>query len=119
MEYENTRNMMLEKARQAKLGWIRRKPSEEDPWESIKRDIKRLWERLSPGEKIFAPICAANVMVFGLWRVPALRATMMKYFCSNPAASKKNCTICCEALLNILVFVNCRSGMLAHVPINF
>lgn len=88
MEYENTRNMMLEKARQAKLGWIRKKPSEDDSWENIKRDIKRLWERLSPGEKVFLPICAANLLVFGLWRVPAWRSSMMKYFCSNPAASK-------------------------------
>ncbi|XP_013105056.1 presenilins-associated rhomboid-like protein, mitochondrial isoform X2 [Stomoxys calcitrans] len=85
MEYENTRNMMLEKARQAKLGWIRKKP-DEDSWENIKRDIKRLWERLSPGEKVFVPICAANVLVFGLWRIPSLRMPMMKYFCSNPAA---------------------------------
>lgn len=88
LEYENTRNMMLEKARQAKLGWLRRKSSEEDSWENIKRDISRLWDRLSPGEKVFAPLCALNVLVFGLWRIPALRGTMMKYFCSNPAARK-------------------------------
>lgn len=91
MEYENTRNMMLEKARQAKLGWIRRKPSGEDSWENIKRDIKQLWERLSPGERVFVPICALNVLVFGLWRIPSLRHTMVKYFCSNPAA-RKYCT---------------------------
>ncbi|XP_075167139.1 rhomboid family intramembrane serine protease rho-7 isoform X1 [Haematobia irritans] len=96
MEYENTRNMMLEKARQAKLGWIRRKPSDEDSWENIKRDIKRLWERLSPGEKVFVPICAANLLVFGLWRVPSLRTPMMKYFCSNPAAR----TVCWPMFLS-------------------
>lgn len=88
MEYENTRNMMLEKARQAKLGWLRKKPSEADLWENIKRDIHRLWDQLTPGEKVFVPICALNVLVFGLWRIPSLRGPMMKYFCSNPAARK-------------------------------
>ncbi|KNC33302.1 hypothetical protein FF38_06061 [Lucilia cuprina] len=96
LEYENTRNMMLEKARQAKLGWLRKKSNHEDSWENIKRDIRRLWDQLAPGEKVFVPICAFNVLVFGLWRIPSLRGTMMKYFCSNPAAR----TVCWPMFLS-------------------
>lgn len=50
------------------------------------REVTKFWNQLSPGEKIFAPLCALNLIVFGLWRVPRLQGTMMKYFCSNPAA---------------------------------
>lgn len=37
-------------------------------------------------EKIFGPICALNILVFALWRVPRLQPAMIKYFCSNPAS---------------------------------
>lgn len=50
------------------------------------KDVNSWWSSLTPGERVFAPICALNVLVFGLWRVPRLQPTMMKYFCSNPAA---------------------------------
>ena len=46
------------------------------------------WSNLTPGERVFAPICALNIIVFGLWRIPRLQPMMVKYFCSNPAASK-------------------------------
>lgn len=47
-----------------------------------------MWERATPGERFFAPICAVNLLVFGLWRVPRLQTVMSKYFLSNPLASK-------------------------------
>ncbi|KAI8126908.1 mitochondrial, Presenilins-associated rhomboid-like protein [Lucilia cuprina] len=90
LEYENTRNMMLEKARQAKLGWLRKKSNHEDSWENIKRDIRRLWDQLAPGEKY---------LVSGEYQqlsYISLRGTMMKYFCSNPAAR----TVCWPMFLS-------------------
>lgn len=50
------------------------------------RRVESIWNQLTPGEKIFVPICAANVAVFGLWRIPSLQPFMIKYFTSNPAA---------------------------------
>lgn len=92
LEYENTRHMMLEKARQAKLSWLFRKRHHEPStnWQKFKRDCKRIWDKLSPGDKIFAPLCALNILVFGAWHIPNFRPVMVKYFCSNPASSKSN-----------------------------
>lgn len=57
------------------------------PFQSTWSDEVTLWwKQLPPGEKLFIPICALNVLVFALWRVPRLQPAMMKYFCSNPAA---------------------------------
>lgn len=52
----------------------------------IVRKIKKWWSDLTPGEKVFVPICAINVLVFGAWRIPALQPVMLKYFCSNPGS---------------------------------
>lgn len=52
----------------------------------VTRKVESLWNQLTPGEKIFAPILVANVAVFGLWRIPSLQPFMIKYFTSNPAA---------------------------------
>ncbi|KAM8711893.1 hypothetical protein ACLKA7_012406 [Drosophila subpalustris] len=66
MEYENTRNR--------------------DSWWQLKQDVRRYWDSLSPGDKTFAPILVCNLLAFALWRVPAMRTTMLTYFTSNPAA---------------------------------
>lgn len=52
----------------------------------MKLEIDTLWNKLTPGERVFAPILVLNVIVFGLWRVPSMKPLMLKYFCSNPAA---------------------------------
>jgi len=52
----------------------------------IKSTIKHYWKKLSQGEKVFAPICAINLLVFGLWRVHRIQPFMLRYFCSNPVA---------------------------------
>lgn len=57
-----------------------------EPDSQLVREVKKLWNQLTPGEKVFAPLCTLNLIVFGLWRVPRLQGTMMKYFCSNPAS---------------------------------
>ncbi|XP_049887306.1 presenilins-associated rhomboid-like protein, mitochondrial [Pectinophora gossypiella] len=50
--------------------------------------LKKWWNSLKESEKVFYPILAANVIVFGAWRVRSLQPFMVKYFCSNPAGSK-------------------------------
>ncbi|XP_069354453.1 presenilins-associated rhomboid-like protein, mitochondrial isoform X2 [Maniola hyperantus] len=47
------------------------------------------WMSLRESEKVFYPILAANVLVFGAWRVRSLQPFMIKYFCSNPSGSAK------------------------------
>lgn len=80
---------MLEKARNSKFGWFKKKNQESyNRWDAIKEEFQLYWNRLTPGEKVFAPICALNLIVFGMWRVPSLKNTMLTYFCSNPAARK-------------------------------
>lgn len=50
--------------------------------------VKKWWKSLNNNEKVFYPILAANVLVFGAWRVKAWQPFMIKYFCSNPQGSK-------------------------------
>lgn len=52
----------------------------------IKSTVKYYWMKLSPAEKLFVPICALNVAVFGLWRIQRFQPFMLRYFCSNPVA---------------------------------
>lgn len=53
-------------------------------------DLESWWRGLSDGQRTFAPICFLNVMVFIAWRVPALKTTMIRYFCANPGSRKCN-----------------------------
>ncbi|XP_064540413.1 presenilins-associated rhomboid-like protein, mitochondrial isoform X1 [Drosophila montana] len=87
IEYENTRSMILSKAKQARFGWLQnRLLVDRDTWWQIKNDARRFWDSLTPGDKTFAPILVCNLLAFGLWRLPAMRNMMMTYFTSNPAA---------------------------------
>ncbi|XP_004928519.1 presenilins-associated rhomboid-like protein, mitochondrial isoform X2 [Bombyx mori] len=47
--------------------------------------LKKWWNSLRDNEKVFYPILAANLLVFGAWRIRALQPFMVKYFCSNPS----------------------------------
>ncbi|XP_039745074.1 presenilins-associated rhomboid-like protein, mitochondrial isoform X1 [Pararge aegeria] len=51
--------------------------------------IKKWWSSLRESEKVFYPILAANILVFGAWRIRPLQPFMIKYFCSNPSGSAK------------------------------
>lgn len=55
----------------------------------IREEINAFWNRLNEGEKLFVPILAINVLVFALWRVPALQPVMFKYFSANPQMGNK------------------------------
>ncbi|XP_053601402.1 presenilin-associated rhomboid-like protein, mitochondrial isoform X3 [Plodia interpunctella] len=58
--------------------------------------VQKWWRSLKESEKVFYPILAANVLVFGAWRVRALQPYMVKYFCSNPSGS----AICLPMILS-------------------
>lgn len=51
-------------------------------------EAEKWWASLSDGQRVFAPICFINVLVFLGWRIPALKSTMLRYFCSSPSSSK-------------------------------
>lgn len=55
--------------------------------------VKEAWERLSPGDQFFIPICGLNMLVFALWRIPRLQTMLLRNFCANPAGCKYLCTI--------------------------
>ncbi|XP_032591072.1 presenilins-associated rhomboid-like protein, mitochondrial isoform X2 [Drosophila grimshawi] len=84
IEYENTRSM-ISKVKQARF-WQNRSIVDRDGIWKLKQDVQRFWDSLSPGDKTFAPLLVCNLLAFALWRLPAMRNTMMTYFTSNPAA---------------------------------
>lgn len=55
----------------------------------LRKEINRWWNNLTPGERVFAPICALNILVFAAWRIPRLQPFMLKYFCSNPGGAAR------------------------------
>ncbi|XP_060097889.1 presenilin-associated rhomboid-like protein, mitochondrial isoform X1 [Heteronotia binoei] len=54
--------------------------------QSIRKEINLWWKSLSEGQRAVSGIIAANVLVFCLWRVPAMQRIMVTYFTSNPAS---------------------------------
>ncbi|KAL2727439.1 hypothetical protein V1477_016715 [Vespula maculifrons] len=52
-----------------------------------RKEMEAWWRNLTDGQRMFAPICFLNVLVFLAWRVPALQNIMLRYFCANPASS--------------------------------
>lgn len=95
VEYERIRRKAINTLRNANpLEWMRKHQNSindkqkelNDEIAKLKKNLKQMWNQLTPGEKVWAPILVANVIVFGLWRVPSLRATMLRHFASNPAS---------------------------------
>uniref|UniRef100_A0A182NRE1 rhomboid protease n=1 Tax=Anopheles dirus TaxID=7168 RepID=A0A182NRE1_9DIPT len=97
-EYETIRSRAMQALRsKLSVNWFkeRMKHSRQEV-EQWRKDITGWWNKLSPGERVFAPLCALNVIVYGLWRIPSLAPTMVKYFASNPAAK----AVCWPMLLS-------------------
>lgn len=87
-EYETVRSRALQALRnKLSFNWFKERAKngrlETEQW---RKDVTSWWSKLTPGERIFAPICALNILVYGLWRLPQLQPMMVKYFASNPAA---------------------------------
>ena len=55
-----------------------------------RQKLNDYWNRLHDGHKLCFGIFSVNLAVFLLWKVPAAKPFMIKYFASNPAA-KNNC----------------------------
>jgi len=93
-EYEKIRGRAINVMRNSNpLLWFKKTPRQELiqselqlELDRIKGEIDVIWNKFTPGEKIFAPVFVLNVIVYGLWRVPALKPFMLRYFCSNPGA---------------------------------
>ncbi|XP_076040491.1 presenilin-associated rhomboid-like protein, mitochondrial isoform X5 [Oratosquilla oratoria] len=86
-QYENMRsNAKL----QSWTGWAKTQWNHVEQWEKksgdLKKHLKNWWNELPDGQKVFWPICIANLLVFLSWQHPGLQRTMFKYFCANPAA---------------------------------
>ncbi|EHB12550.1 Presenilins-associated rhomboid-like protein, mitochondrial [Heterocephalus glaber] len=62
----------------------------------LRKEINKWWNNLSDGQRTVTGIITANVLVFCLWRVPALQRTMIRYFTSNPASK----VLCSPMLLS-------------------
>ncbi|KAF7278317.1 hypothetical protein GWI33_008534 [Rhynchophorus ferrugineus] len=53
---------------------------------ALTKETKNWWNTLTPGQKMFMPICAFNILVFAAWRIPRFQPFMLNYFASNPAS---------------------------------
>ncbi|KAK0179780.1 hypothetical protein PV327_005498 [Microctonus hyperodae] len=72
-------------------------------------EMQKWWENLSDGQRIFAPICFINMIVFLAWRIPRFHSTMIRYFCANPGSS----AICWPMVLSTF-----SHNSLMHVAVN-
>ncbi|XP_039999833.1 presenilins-associated rhomboid-like protein, mitochondrial isoform X1 [Xiphias gladius] len=52
--------------------------------------VDDFWSSLTEGQRTVTGIIAVNAVVLGLWRIPSMQRSMIKYFTSNPA-SKTRC----------------------------
>jgi rhomboid-like protein len=93
-EYEKIRTKAINALRSSNpMDWIRRHQNAVSERQKetngviqrLKRDVNRFWSQLTPGDRVWVPILTLNVIVFGLWRVPAMKSFMLKHFASNPA----------------------------------
>ncbi|XP_055678587.1 presenilins-associated rhomboid-like protein, mitochondrial [Lutzomyia longipalpis] len=87
-EYERVRAKILRTVKgSSTASWFKSKingtQKKANDW---RNEVQSWWRTLPEGDRIFIPLCAINVLVFALWRIPTLQPTMVKYFCSNPAA---------------------------------
>lgn len=55
--------------------------------------LKEAWSRLPSADKFYLPILAANVLVFALWRIPALGPTLTKLFTANAFGRKQQISL--------------------------
>lgn len=92
-EYEKIRNRAINAIKNSNpMNWLRKKQTQkqqtdlEKELDRISKEIEGHWNQLTAGQKVFFPILALNVAVYAMWRIPRLKPTMLKYFCSNPAS---------------------------------
>lgn len=86
-------------------------------------ELKQAWDKATPGQKFFIPICAINLAVFTLWRIPSMKRIMTQYFLSNPVGSESHYYWVAENPLTaifkqLFFFIFCRNNLLAYVPLH-
>lgn len=86
-QYENVRHQLQQ---HSWTQWATKHWNHMEGWEAkegnIRKELNRWWNGLNEGQKVFWPICLINAIVFGCWNNPRYQQTMLRYFCSNPAA---------------------------------
>nr|XP_045614550.1 presenilins-associated rhomboid-like protein, mitochondrial [Procambarus clarkii]XP_045614551.1 presenilins-associated rhomboid-like protein, mitochondrial [Procambarus clarkii] len=72
------------------MNWANKQLNNLEGWDhkqgEFRKAINKWWNGLSEGQKVFWPICFINAVVFACWNKPSFQQTMLRYFCSNPAA---------------------------------
>ncbi|XP_063811006.1 presenilin-associated rhomboid-like protein, mitochondrial isoform X1 [Pseudophryne corroboree] len=83
-QYETLKNRMKSYLDDIQADWMEklRPPKHGD----LRKRVNEWWNGLSDGQRTVSGLIAANVLVFCLWRVPAMQRTMIRYFTSNPAS---------------------------------
>ena len=79
-QYENMRR----RAREARR-WVFGQLGGQRKAGAWRENLRQWWAGLSDGERLFWPICGANILVFTGWRIPALQPFMTKWFLCGPA----------------------------------
>lgn len=86
-QYETLRSRL---GQRSWTDWVHKQWNEMEGWQhkqgDIRKEINKWWNNLTEGQKVFWPICFINTVVFACWNNPSFQRTMLKYFCSNPAA---------------------------------
>ncbi|KAF5286352.1 hypothetical protein FQR65_LT12646 [Abscondita terminalis] len=89
-QYENMRSHAITMLKKPAGFFSKRKSEAQYKASEWRLQLNHWWNSLSPGERVFIPICFANILVFAAWKVPRLQMVMLNNFCSNPG-SKNVC----------------------------
>nr|CAD7458798.1 unnamed protein product [Timema tahoe] len=84
-QYENMRAKAIALVKKP-VGWMDGRIHRVKKWGKWRQEMNSWWNGLTEGQRIFFPLCFANLLVFVAWRIPRLQGTMVRYFCSNPAS---------------------------------
>ncbi|KAK8732700.1 hypothetical protein OTU49_006883 [Cherax quadricarinatus] len=86
-KYETVRSRLKQNSW---TNWANKQWDNLEGWQNKEGEFRKAinvwWNGLSEGQKTFWPICFLNAVVFACWNKPSFQRTMLRYFCSNPAA---------------------------------
>ncbi|CAL8363289.1 unnamed protein product [Merluccius merluccius] len=89
-QYESLKSRVQSYFDELRADWLEKlRPQKQG---DFRKEINQWWNSLSEGQRTVTGIIAANVVVYCCWRVPALQRTMLRYFTSDPSASKSVCS---------------------------
>ncbi|XP_066251179.1 presenilin-associated rhomboid-like protein, mitochondrial [Euwallacea similis] len=85
-EYENMRSHVVNMLKKPVKFFNKQSEFGLDKTNNLTKEVKKWWNSLTAGQKVFVPICILNVVVFATWRIPRLNQFMLNFFASNPAS---------------------------------